>query len=104
MRADGGMLSLRSTGTKESVSTYPFLLYAMGDRVVRSSITAGGENLRSCSQLDIVALHDSATAMLHVRAVNYNDTQPCALSVQIHKLCWPVDCNHHCRCVKYQWQ
>ena len=50
---------------------------ASGDRVVRSAVSSS-----SCPKLDVIALHDSATAMLHVRAVNF-DSQPCTLSVHL---------------------
>ena len=59
---------------------------ASGDRVVRSRIVARGG---SCSQLDVVVLHDAATTMLHVRAVNYNEAQACTLGVQIRGCAGP---------------
>jgi hypothetical protein len=54
---------------------------ASGDRVVRSSVVSSSSS-SSCPKVDVIALHDSATAMLHVRAVNF-DSQPCTLSVHL---------------------
>ena len=51
---------------------------ASGDRVVRSSLA----DARACPALDVAVLHDSATAMLHVRAVNFG-RQLCPLRVQV---------------------